>query len=178
MILETERLILRNWHIPQDVPDAFAIYSNPEVIQYLGVNPQPVPDHEEMERRITLWRDFNDQNPPYGMFAIEGKSNGRVIGAMIFRELPDADRNGTGDYEIGWHLGQEFWGHGYATEAGAALLAYGFNSCPNLKEILAIAYPENHRSLRVMEKLGLTPLGMTNRYYGVSCSVTRALRPQ
>ena len=56
--------------------------------------------------------------------------------------------------EVGWRLGAQFWGKGYATEGAKASLEYGFKQC-GLKEIISFTVPANVRSLRIMEKIGL-----------------------
>lgn len=56
--------------------------------------------------------------------------------------------------EIGWRLGSQYWGNGYATEGAKACLEYGFKIC-NLKEIIALTVPDNKRSIHLMEKLGM-----------------------
>jgi ribosomal-protein-alanine N-acetyltransferase len=57
--------------------------------------------------------------------------------------------------EIGWRLATACWGHGYATEAARAALAFGFNAL-GLDEIVALTAPDNLRSRRVMERIGMT----------------------
>jgi RimJ/RimL family protein N-acetyltransferase len=57
--------------------------------------------------------------------------------------------------EIGWRLSTATWGHGYATEAARAVLAYGFDKL-DLPEIVAIAAARNVRSHAVMRRLGMT----------------------
>jgi RimJ/RimL family protein N-acetyltransferase len=55
--------------------------------------------------------------------------------------------------EVGWRLGCEFWGRGYATEAGRAWVDYGFSE-GGLDEIVSIYEPENAASGAVMGHLG------------------------
>ena len=57
-------------------------------------------------------------------------------------------------YEIGWVFHPQYHRQGYATEAAAALLQYGFETL-NLHRIIATCQPENIGSWRVMEKLGM-----------------------
>ena len=74
--------------------------------------------------------------------------------------------------EIGYVLARRYWGQGYATEAAAAVLQFGFVRL-GLRAIEAQALPENVASLRVMAKLGL-------RYREtrmVSDATTGTLRP-
>ena len=57
--------------------------------------------------------------------------------------------------EIGWQLGKEFWGHGYAPEGARAMLDFAWWKL-RLREVVAITYEGNLPSRRVMEKLGMT----------------------
>ena len=56
--------------------------------------------------------------------------------------------------EIGWRLGRECWGHGYATEAAAELLRFAFTRA-GLDRVVSIRHIGNAQSERVMDKLGL-----------------------
>jgi RimJ/RimL family protein N-acetyltransferase len=56
--------------------------------------------------------------------------------------------------EIGWRLGHEWWGHGYATEGARAVLGFGFEGL-GLAEIISFTVPRNVRSRRVMERIGM-----------------------
>ncbi len=55
--------------------------------------------------------------------------------------------------EVGWRLGERFWGRGYATEGAAAAIRYGFEDL-GLDRLVSIFEPANVASGRVMEKLG------------------------
>jgi RimJ/RimL family protein N-acetyltransferase len=57
--------------------------------------------------------------------------------------------------EVGWRLASAQWGHGYAPEAGRAALDFGFDVV-GLAEIVSFTAATNHKSRRVMEKLGMT----------------------
>lgn len=57
--------------------------------------------------------------------------------------------------EIGWRLRSQYWGKGYATEGAKAVLKYGFETV-GLNEIVSITVPQNIRSIRVMERIGMT----------------------
>ena len=57
--------------------------------------------------------------------------------------------------EVGWRLAKEHWGNGYATEAARTAIDYGFGTA-GMDEIVSFAIPANKRSLRVMERLGMT----------------------
>jgi RimJ/RimL family protein N-acetyltransferase len=55
---------------------------------------------------------------------------------------------------VGYAIAKEKWGNGYATEAAAAAVDHAFRRL-KLERIVAVAYPENTASIRVMEKLGM-----------------------
>jgi ribosomal-protein-alanine N-acetyltransferase len=57
--------------------------------------------------------------------------------------------------EVGWRLARWAWGNGYATEAGRAALAFGFERV-GLNEIVSFTTAANRRSCAVMERLGMT----------------------
>jgi ribosomal-protein-alanine N-acetyltransferase len=57
--------------------------------------------------------------------------------------------------EVGWRLARQYWGLGYATEAGAAAVLFGFGAL-GLEEILSFTSVLNLRSRRVMERLGMS----------------------
>jgi RimJ/RimL family protein N-acetyltransferase len=59
--------------------------------------------------------------------------------------------------EVGWRLRRDAWGHGYATEAGRAAVAFGFDRV-GLEEILSFTLVGNLRSQAVMRRLGMRPL--------------------
>jgi [ribosomal protein S5]-alanine N-acetyltransferase len=56
------------------------------------------------------------------------------------------------------------WGQGYATEAGQIALSYGFDEL-KLPVIYAVAKPQNHASIRVMQRLHMQPGGRVFCYY-------------
>ncbi len=56
--------------------------------------------------------------------------------------------------EVGWRLIREHWGHGYVTEAAREALRFGFEEV-GLDEIVSFTVPQNERSWRVMERIGL-----------------------
>jgi len=57
--------------------------------------------------------------------------------------------------EVGWRLARDHWGHGYASEAARAAIAFGFDEL-RLGEIVSFTASANERSRRVMERLGMT----------------------
>lgn len=58
------------------------------------------------------------------------------------------------DVEVAYHFAREVWNRGYATEAAGAWVEAAFREL-RLERVLALAYPENRASTRVMEKIGM-----------------------
>ncbi len=147
-MIETERLFLRLWR-PEDAQAYFLINQDPKVIEFLfgPLTMQQVQDFmAEANRR--------QQHYGYTLWAAELKATGALLG---FIGLNYTDWDGqlfTPAVEVGYRLGSQYWGHGYATEGAKAALDYGFNTC-GLEEIVSFTVPANVRSLRVMEKIGL-----------------------
>ena len=98
------------------------------------------------------------------------------IGSALLEHLPDADRVPTQQVEVGWHLHPDRWGRGYATEAARGLVEHGFTTL-GLEEIHAVAWAGNAPSFAVMERLGMTPRGVTDRWYGVTLDWWSLARP-
>jgi RimJ/RimL family protein N-acetyltransferase len=65
--------------------------------------------------------------------------------------------------ELAYRFKRSAWGRGIATEAGRACLDFGFGEC-GLLEIVALAYPENVPSQRVLAKLGFKQTGHHEAY--------------
>ncbi len=96
---------------------------------------------EDLEQRGWRW------------WAVEVADTGEFIG---FTGLDPVDDGlpFTG-VEIGWRLARSAWGHGYATEAARATLAFGFETLA-LPEILSVTTTTNLRSQAVMHRIGMT----------------------
>lgn len=158
MHLETERLLIRPWrHI--EAPRLLDILSRVEVMKWLGDGPpQLVTELAEAHVRIDRYDQRDD--PPLGMWAVERRSDGIVLGTVLLLTLPNDEH---GEVEIGWHLHPDSWGSGYATEAARAVLGHGFAA--GLPEIIAVAHTDNDGSIAVMQRLGMTDHGIVEKWY-------------
>lgn len=87
----------------------------------------------------------------WGLWAVEVPGVAPFIG---FVGLWPADYVEPGMVEVGWRMAREHWGRGYATEAARAALRFGFEE-RGLDEIVSFTVPQNERSWRVMERIGL-----------------------
>lgn len=164
MWLETQRLIIRDWEPENDATAAIAIYGNPTVTQWIGDRSLDT-TIEAVQARLVRYRDRAAAVPGLGCWAVVDLAQQIPIGTLLLMPLPNRDNAPSGHIEIGWHLRPASWGHGYATEAAQAVMAYGFNTL-SLPAIYAVTLPENQRSIRVTQRLGMTDLGLSEDYYG------------
>jgi RimJ/RimL family protein N-acetyltransferase len=146
-IIETSSLILRTWET-SDIKAYYKINQDPKVTEFLpsALTLKQVKDFIERMK-------FQQQNRFYSLWATELKRTREFMGfiGLNYTEFP---AHFTPAVEVGWRLGSQYWGNGYATEGALASLDYGFNNC-NLKKIVSFTVPANLRSIRVMEKVGL-----------------------
>ena len=142
---------MRSWR-EDDVEPMTAINSDPEVARWLG----PV-DPSRTRERIMAWVEHWRQHG-FGLWAVEEKASGRMIGRVGLVHHDDWTASDH-DAEVGWTLARSAWGRGYATEGAHAALEFARGA--GLRQIISITLPDNVRSRRVMEKLGLTYQGST-----------------
>ena len=89
----------------------------------------------------------------FGLWAVEIPDVVPFAG-FIGLSIPGFDAHFTPCVEIGWRLAAEHWDRGYATEGARAVLAFGFETL-ELGEIVSMTVPDNLRSRRVMERIGM-----------------------
>jgi [ribosomal protein S5]-alanine N-acetyltransferase len=145
-IAETERLILRQFHI-FDGEAMDRVFGDPEVMRYgPGVQTQPW---------VRNWlRDCMDdyQTLGFGPWAVVKRLDSMVIGYAGLFHFPEID--GQSEIEVGYRLVRNHWGQGFATEAVAAIQAYAFQVLC-LPRLIALIDPQNTASIRVAKKVGM-----------------------
>ena len=144
--METERLVLRGWS-PDDAEAFYRINQDPRVYEYLS-GPMPM---ERVQAFIAAQQEHFAVHGT-GLYAATLKGNGELIGFVGLKrqlELPFSPC-----FEVGWRLASAHWGKGYASEAARAAIAQGFGEL-GLQEIVSFTVPDNWRSRRVMERLGM-----------------------
>ncbi|WP_309484145.1 GNAT family N-acetyltransferase [Pseudarthrobacter sp. NS4] len=168
--LETERLILRQWE-PADADFVLDLYSRWEVQRFIGNPPQVMTDRAQAEERILAWRAMD--HPVHAVWAVQVRASGELAGTLLLKSIPASGGSlplqPSGDTEIGWHFHPDHWGHGYATEAAAAVLAYAFEG--GLPKVVAVTAPANTASQNVCTRIGLVHQGQTGRYYNTLCEL-------
>lgn len=147
MNIETERLLLREWR-DEDLLPFFHINQDSKVTEFLRKKYSLEETREFIER---IKKHF--KNHGFGLWAVILKETGEFIG-YIGLAAPTFQAPFTPCFEIGWRLGSQYWGKGYATEGAKAVRDAAFNVF-QLDEIVSFTVPENKRSIRVMEKIGM-----------------------
>ncbi|CAB4701519.1 MAG: GNAT family N-acetyltransferase [Actinobacteria bacterium] len=156
MRLETDRLVLRPWR-DEEAPRLLDILSRVEVVRWLDDGPPKLmADLDAARSRIAEWRNAE---APRGRWAIEVAETGAPAGTVLLDHIPQSDAL----VQIGWYLHPDSHGHGYASEAAAALLAHGLAS--GLSEIHALTNIDNYPSQAVARRIGMTDLGVTSDWY-------------
>ncbi|HEX3175532.1 MAG TPA: GNAT family N-acetyltransferase [Methylomirabilota bacterium] len=156
-MMQTRRLRLRRLR-PGDEADLITLDSDPEVMRWVG-SPAGVKSPQETAERAR--QRIGTDHGPMGFWALETRADDRFCGLGALIRMPDG-----ADVELAYRLHRRAWGQGYATEAGAALLDYAFATLA-LPRVVAVTYPDNRGSQRVLDKLGFTRHGIID-YRGVS----------
>ena len=159
MVFETERLVVRDWD-EGDVDRVYDIYRRWEVSRWLGAQPKAMPDRDAAARAIERWKQ-RSTGPTYGIWAVVEWANGVIAGTVMLSPLP----GDGGEVEVGWHFHPDAWGRGLATESARGAIDRG--RAAGLTEIYAVVRPDNEPSLAVCRRLGMRPLGLTDRWYGL-----------
>lgn len=156
----TDRLCLRT-PTPQDAEGLYDLFANQEIMRGLGKEPISALSEARamIEDGITGWRIDG-----LGPFTIETTTDRRVVGQaglMVFdtrgwtpSTFADAGRHAQP--ELGWGLIRPYWGHGYATEAAAAIRDWAYE-CRAVERLVSLISPDNIRSQGVAERLGAIP---------------------
>ncbi|MES2755362.1 MAG: GNAT family N-acetyltransferase [Pseudomonadota bacterium] len=147
-MIDTERLLLRPI-APRDHAALMAQSQDAETMRFL----LPVPDQaafDAMIERLTA----SQATKGYAFWTIERRDDGAFLGLCGLKDgapdTPIAD-----DVEIGWRLGRDYWGRGFAREAASATLEWAWVNTA-APQIAAITVPQNVASWGLMERLGMT----------------------
>ena len=147
MVLQTPRLILREF-AAGDWPAVLAYQSDPRYLRYYaweGRTPEAV------QAFVQMFLDHQRETPRLRyQLAVTLRETGELIGNCGIR-LATSE---THEAEIGYEPAPDHWGRGYATEAVAAILRFGFDEL-RVHRITAWLVAENVASARVVEKNGL-----------------------
>lgn len=152
--LETNRLILK---LPSldDYKELWALRTDSEVMKYI---PGGTQTKEQVREHIDLAGPYFSK---YSMcfYCVFEKNTGKFVGqAGLFHLGYNLEKD---DIELAYRLHKKFWGMGYATELANMLIDFGFNNL-KLHKIMALVCPDNIRSKRVLEKIGMNCCGFVD----------------
>jgi RimJ/RimL family protein N-acetyltransferase len=145
-VIETERLLLRKL-TRDDAEFILDLLNQPSFLRYIG--DKGVRNIEDAVRYLETGPLASYERVGFGLYLVELKKTGAPIGlcGLLKRDtLPDAD--------VGFALLPDYRSQGYAFEAASAVMTYG-REVLGLRRILAITSPDNHDSIRLLEKIGL-----------------------
>lgn len=146
-LIKTERLILRPWR-QEDLEPFAKLNADPRVMEHFPA----VKSFEETAAEYNgIVEHFAKHG--WGFWAVEVPNKADFIGFIGLR-FDDFPAPFTPCVEIGWRLGFDTWGNGYATEGAIAALKIGFETL-KLDEIVSFTAVPNLRSQSVMQKIGM-----------------------
>ena len=147
-MLETERLRLRRW-TEDDLRPFAEMNADPVVMEFF---PRTLTRGESDGLVERIEAGFEAHG--FGLWAVVVRESGELVGLAGLNRV-GFEAHFTPAVEVGWRLARAAWGKGYATEAGRAALAFGFDRV-GLTEIVSFTTAANRRSRAVMERLGMT----------------------
>ena len=156
LTLRTRRLLLRQLR-PDDAAPLFALFNNWNVIRFLSSPPWPyLPEDSRLFVDGSVARNRDEDN-----LAIT--RDGTFIGIIGVRARETNNLQRGAGPNIGYWIGEPFWGRGYMTEALDAVDRHLF-AATTADAIYCGAFADNMASLRVQEKVGFVRDGETTLF--------------
>lgn len=151
--IRTERLVLRAWRT-NDAETLFELFNHWDVVRWLSLPPWPyaLEDARDYVGRVI------DQRSDESSLVITLRD--ALVGSIGVRLHSASHLQREAGPNIGFWLGQAYWGQGYMTEALSALAQNVLENGPHTK-IYSGAFAENVASLRVQKKIGFVRDGET-----------------
>ncbi|MEW7866037.1 GNAT family N-acetyltransferase [Aeromonas diversa] len=149
MVMETDRLILRQWRREDDQPYA-ELCADAQVMRYFlaPLSRQQSNEHASQIQRLIAERGW-------GLWAVELKATGQFMGFVgLHRQDEHSGFPNAPFIEIAWRLSSAFWGLGYAPEAAQRALQFAFDELA-APAVYAFTTLQNAPSQRVMLKVGM-----------------------
>jgi RimJ/RimL family protein N-acetyltransferase len=147
VVLETERLVLREWSDADRTPFA-AMNADAEVMRYFPAVQTREQSDASADRIAAHFVEHG-----FGLFALEEKASGAFVGFTGFQTVA-LDCPVRGDLEIGWRLARAVWRRGLAFEAASACLDW-LDRKTSVPRVVSMTAAINRPSRRLMGKLGL-----------------------
>ena len=146
--VETARLLLRVPE-PADAQALMGIFWDQEVVQQKQVTLREPPGGLELALKNTNDMLGQWERRGYGQWSLIEKATGQVIGCVGFYHPPQP----WPGVDLGWVLHRSRWGHGFATEAARAALAWIWRST-EIDRVVSLIAPADLRSIRIATKIG------------------------
>jgi len=147
MFARTERLLLRpGWS--EDAPVLFQTIADERIVRNLAQAPWP---YEPAHAEAFVTRE---RGPAEAACLVFLRTDGapRLVGGAGLARTPE------GELEMGYWIAPDYWGRGFATEAGRALVDNARHSL-RAARLVAGHFLDNPASARVLAKLGFRPTG-------------------
>lgn len=152
-IMDSERLSY-HYITERDAHFLWELDQDQQVMKY--INGGEKSSKEDIDN-IFVPRFLAYSNPAlgWGLWRVETLKEKESIGWILvrpfgfFTQTPESD-----NMELGWRFKQRYWGQGYATEAALTVKQSLYDI--GVEKFSAIANPENHASINIMKKLGMT----------------------
>lgn len=146
-VLETKRLLFHKFNL-DDVERLYQIYSQPEMMRYIGDG--SVPTYEQtkdwVQRQMATY-DLNKRD----LWATVEKKSGTLIGrcGLVTWEI-----EGVTELEVGYLIDRNYWGEGLGTEAAQGIRDFAFQTY-DVSQLISLVQYSNRASRRVAKKNGM-----------------------
>lgn len=149
-MIETERLLLRNWR-EEDIEPFIRHTYTPAVMRWLGGATSEEKMRAAIRERMMAWQEERG----FTFWVVERRSDRALLGFCGLKLGDDPGSLVEGEVEVGWRLREDAWGQGYAREAAAASLDHAFKVL-RAERVVALTVEGNAPSWGLMKRLGMT----------------------
>lgn len=161
------------------VSDAQALshLMNYNISKYLYEVPDPYSVEVALNFINTARNDFQSLSALHFAIEYKGMSEPRnnypvLVGSIGLKNIDLTNKKAN----LGYWIGEQYWGGGIATECVRLIINYAFSSDLGLREVIAYVFPENKASIRVLEKNGMKKKGEVNEYHEISKRYRNSLK--
>lgn len=130
------------------------MYAKPNVMRWI---PRGVWDRDQTQRFVTRMVELHEQQR-FSIYPVLLKGNDAIVGHCGLNHLERGP-----EIEIVYLFDDAYWSQGFATEIAAAVLERAFE-VTNIERIVAVAFPQNVRSIAVLERIGMRSIGAARHF--------------
>lgn len=153
--LETERLLLRPYS-HEDTPAIVQMLNDPEMARFLMVTPYPFVEFDARTLVKAAWRRMTGGRG-FDLLVTTKAQAGQVVGSVGIGLHDEGARA-----ELGFWIGRDHWGRGYATEAARRMMEFSAEAL-KVSRFTGTVATDNAASLAVLAKLGFAEIGRDER---------------